>query len=163
MNVAGGSKVWFTPLAQLERMSLEFCAAYRTAFAWRLKVERATPKQLWMDPEGQDSDLASAGLIVVTRVPAYRPREGIWQLPARRLKHSADVFALVECFRIGCLSIAGLDRVVWPGRLKRLFLGERFNCSVDAVSFPTSLQELHFGEYFNQPIRVARWQNRCEK
>lgn len=52
---------------------------------------------------------------MTTRLPACRPREVTWELPARRLRDSSlDVFASVECFRFGDLSIDGLDRGVAP-------------------------------------------------
>lgn len=159
MTAARGMREWYTPMAHLQMVSLELCSTYRATFACHLRVARKTPEYLWMDVE----TVSAAIFVPLTRVPACRAREVTWELPARRLKYSARVFAAVECFRFGALSSDGFDHVVWPQGLKRLFLGERFNQSVDAASFPASLEELHFGRFFNQPIRRAKWPESLRK
>lgn len=83
-------------------------------------------------------------------------------------------------FDDGCLVLGGLDWIVWPPGLRRLFFyartldtpvqsmpwpialqklefGERFNEPIVGVAWPDSVQRLHFGECFNQPIAGVAW------
>jgi len=46
---------------------------------------------------------------------------------------------------------------VWPGSLRKLWFGDRFNQPIVWVSWPTSLQHLRFGYGFHQPVVGVRW------
>jgi len=155
----GGRKRWFTSTLELQRVSLDFCLACRSAPTLHVYVQAQTPRSLWSSRAPTNTNSSKARLS--TRVPIVRALRLTWVLPMKVLVESAavELWAWSELVHLlGALSAGSLGSVVWPKRLQHLVLDTSWPAvAMKSVQWPPNLQHLKFGVDFNQPIVGAVW------
>lgn len=179
VNQASDMIQWYTVTKELQQASLELCEACRSAHSVHLWVDEDTPATLLAAVRSAHAEPAGG---VSSRVPRLRARLVTWELSCIDLfSDRVDTFAPVEELRFGDAFNGNLDVQSWPGRLKKIFFGQRsrfdrpilgaswptslhhltfggsFNQAIEGVVLPSSLVQLSFGRRFNQPIEGMTW------
>lgn len=163
LNQAWDGEPWYAPTKDLQLASLAFCAACRSVATLHLKVDDDTPGQLLAPPPLDHEE---------QRVPRLLARRVTWMLPTTEML-SKSIYAVADArvWAFGVFFNDSLDEMVWPRRLSKLVLGDRFsngrrwagefrksfNMPITGVEWPTCLQSIVFGGRFDQPVVGVKW------
>ncbi|CAN0452445.1 unnamed protein product, partial [Hapterophycus canaliculatus] len=157
LNQACEGDGWYTSTKELQRASLQLCAACRSVTTLGLRVNCLTPRRLLAAAVAPPSNHKRR---CATRVPQLRARHVRWEFKtAAELSRSVPAFADASSIEFCDEFVGTLDDVSWPRQLKRLkfeYFGV-YDGPIVHVAWPASLERMEFGVEFNQPITGVRW------